>query len=194
MPVPLLTHHAERASDEREREWATAIRAGDVAVFAEVFRTLFPAVRVFLTGLTGPVGVAEELAQDVFVALWEDRERMVLRGSLRSYVFAAARNRALNYLKRERLTQRWADAVVARGEPSVDEARDPAIDAELAQAIADAVQQLSPQCRRMFVMNRAEDRSYGEIARVLGVSIKTVETQMARALRSLRARLAMFRR
>lgn len=169
------------------------VRAGDRGAFTEAFEAIFPAVRVFLYRYTRSVAIAEELAQDVFVTWWEERARLEVRTSLRTYLFVAARNRAFNYLRHEDVVRRWADGVVAGGEPSRADADWAVQEADLAQAVADAIRALPPRGRQIFLLHRAHSLSYSEIAKKLGVSIKTVETQLRRATHALRARLAAYR-
>jgi RNA polymerase sigma-70 factor (ECF subfamily) len=169
------------------------VRAGDQRMFSEAFDALYPAVRVFLFRYTQSMAVAEELAQDVFVAWWAERGRLDIRTSLRTYLFVAARNRALNAIRREKLAQQWVDDVAAAGEPARADADWAAREGEVAQAIVDAVNALPPRTRRIFLLHRTTSLSYRDIAARLGVTVKTVDTQLTRAVRSLQAKLARFR-
>jgi RNA polymerase sigma-70 factor (family 1) len=176
-----------------EQRWLEAVRAGEERAFTEAFDAMYPAVRVFLYRYTQSMAVAEEIAQDVFVTWWTDRARLDIRTSLRTYLFVAARNRALNVLRHEKLAQQWAADVAAGGEPSRDDADWAAREAEVAQAIVDAVDALPVGARRIFLMHRTTTLSYAEIATRLGVSVKAVDTQLTRAVRTLRGKLAAFR-
>jgi RNA polymerase sigma-19 factor, ECF subfamily len=170
-----------------------AVRAGDRVAFTEAFDAMFPAVRVFLYRYTQSVAAAEDLAQDVFVAWWSERARLDIRTSLRTYLFAAARNRALNHLRHEKVAQQWARDVIAEGEPSRADTDWAVREAEVAQAIVEAMRDLPPRARRIFLLHRTKSLSYADIAARLGVTVKTVDTQLMRAMRSLRARLAKYR-
>jgi RNA polymerase sigma-70 factor (ECF subfamily) len=170
-----------------------AVRAGDTRAFAEAFDATFPVIRVFLYRYTQSVATAEELAQDVFVELWEERARVEIRTSLRTYLFVKARNKALNHLRHEELGRRWADEVVAEGERSRDDADWAAREGEIAEAVVDALEALPPRMRQIFLLHRTKALSYSEIASKLGVTAKTVETQIFRALKSLRRRLKKYR-
>lgn len=168
------------------------MRAGDQGAFTEAFDALYPVVRVFVFRFTQSVAVAEEVAQDVFVAWWAERERLEIRTSLRTYLIAAARNRALNVLRKERMAERWVEGELAQGEPSRADADWAAREAEVAQAIVAAVDGLSPQARRIFLMHRTTALTYREIAERLGVTVNTVDTQLTRAVKALRTKLAGF--
>ena len=133
--------------------------------------------------------VAEELVQDVLLELWRRRERLENGASVPAYLLQATRNRALNHVRHRRVEQRGAAR--AGGEPT----REPAVTGELAAAELDAavrraLDELTPRTREVFELSRVHGLRYAEIAAALGVSVKAVEAQMGRALRTLRERLA----
>ena len=112
--------------------------------------------------------------------------------SVRTYLFRAARNRAFNHLRRNKLERLWRlrqpptpDAEGVEDEHSTD---------ELAAAIRAAIASLPDRCREIFLLSRDQNMTYAEIAKVLGISIKTVETQMGRALKALRTRIDVEKR
>jgi RNA polymerase sigma-70 factor (ECF subfamily) len=134
---------------------------------------------------------AEDVVQEVFVRLWErHRERLPLRDP-KAYLFRAVRNTAYNRLDSARARRRDADAEIA----AVTESAGPPPDAALAfkQTQADletALQSLSNRQAEVYRLSRHHGLTYEQIAAVLGVSIKTIETHMGRALAALRAALA----
>ncbi len=131
---------------------------------------------------------AEEVAQDVMLELWRRRETLAVEESLRAYLFQAARNRALNHQKREQRASRWSAATAAGMDETDPSAPDESALLD-ALELQDAIEHLPARCRLIFTLSRRQDMSYGEIASSLGLSIKTVETQMGRALEALRERL-----
>src|SRR5690606_17575924 len=93
-------------------------------------------------------------------------------------------------LRREQLERHWVDDETAAGvELSSPPADDDLTYTELSAAITHAIEQLPERCRLTFLLSRHEGLSYQEIAKVLGVSVKTVEMQMGRALKALRIRI-----
>jgi RNA polymerase sigma-70 factor (ECF subfamily) len=167
-------------------EWLERIRAGDEAAFEALFRAFAPGLCALAARYTGSRAVAEELVQDLFLDLWTRRTHLVVDRSLASYLQTAMRHRSLNHLRHER-------RLVAA--PAEDRAAEPDASApgesELLDALElqDAIEHLPARCRLVFTLSRRQDMSYGEIAASLGLSIKTVETQMGRALKALRERL-----
>lgn len=169
--------------------WIPAIRAGDVDAFESLFRTLYVPVTGYLQRIAGSQ-VAEELAQDVFVALWAHRTTLDPGRSIRSYLFRAAHNAAVNHVlrqRRERAALRHAGGWSACTQP-VDLA---AVD-ELSGAVRNAMATLSPRCREVYVLSRERHMNYAEIAHHLGISPKTVENHLGRSLRQLRTALRIF--
>ncbi|MGQ0764307.1 MAG: RNA polymerase sigma-70 factor [Gemmatimonadota bacterium] len=177
-----------------DTELIARIRGGDERALEEVFRAHYAAMCSVVRRIVFAPDVAEELVQDVFFKLWARRESMTEIDSLRTYLYRAARNTALNHLRRKRLENAHEQKEASKGEPaSVESTDDAAAAADLADAVRAAVEKLPERCREIFLMSRDGGLTYGQIATELGISIKTVETQMGRALRSLRLSLERFR-
>jgi RNA polymerase sigma-70 factor (ECF subfamily) len=185
------TPDAQAAQEGQEASLLARLRAGDESAFDVVFRTYYGSLVGFAESLLHSREAAEDLAQDVMLELWRRREQLVLTDSLRSYLLRAVRNRAFNELRRVKTAK--------RKEPLVrDDEATPALgalrleDEELDAAIAVAVDALQAPLRETFVMSRREGLKYQEIATRLGVSVKTVEARMGKALKELRDRLAAW--
>jgi RNA polymerase sigma-70 factor, ECF subfamily len=184
---------ADEARLAEEQSWARRVRSGELAALEEAFKACYPGMCSFVRAHVGSAETAEDLVQDVFMRVWQTRERLDVNGSLRSLLYRSAHNAALNYLKHRNVESRWARSVTASPPPTPrDTEDDPAATEELRAAIADCLAALPERCRLVFVMNRHQGLTYNEIAVSLGISIKTVETQMGRALKALRAKLAVF--
>ena len=195
-PLPQPTAHA---SDTAERDWVVRIRLGDENAFESLFEAYYPPLCDFVQSYLHSAESAEEVVQTVFLRIWEQRATWEPATGVRPYLFAACRNQALGILKHERVVVRTA-ARATREDLSLGMGRSaPAPDAELhaaelANALRAAVHGL-PERRRMVVVLRWQHQmSYAEIASVLGISVKTVEVQMGRALASLRKQLGHFNR
>lgn len=129
--------------------------------------------------------IAEDIAQDVFFELWRKREVLDVQLSFGAYLRRAARNKALNYIRDQKIKPEPEDQLPNRDEQQVDANHRLQLQ-DLQQAIDRAIDTLPDRCREVFVLSRFEDMSYQEIADQLGISIKTVENQISKALRLLR--------
>jgi RNA polymerase sigma-70 factor (ECF subfamily) len=175
-----------------ENELIRRIAAGDEAAFDTVFRAYYPQVVWAAESVLRERSTAEELAQDVMLELWRRRENLRLETSLRAYLYQAARNRALNHIRHEKIVLRTNAAALAEGPAQSPAADSRMAEAELEAAIRDAISRLPERCRETFELSRTQGLKYAEIAMVLGVSIKTVEARMGQALHDLRSELGAW--
>ncbi len=177
------------------RAWYDAMCAGDERAFESLFRTHYTPLCRFLVHYLDP-SVAEEIAQDLFLRLWRDRGQAPVRGSVRAYLYVAARNAALNHLRHQRIHDRWR----LRAHPAPDAPpaavpatpEDDAAAGELAQAVAAALRDLPERGRLAATLRWQHQLSYAEIAEVMEISVKGVENQLNRIGKVLRERLAAF--
>lgn len=136
-------------------------------------------------------GVAEDLGQEVFFELWKKRERLQIKTAVKAYLRRSATNKALNYIRDNKIV--FADEERAPQQTSKQVSAQQHIEKEeLEQIIQSAIDNLPDRCRVAFNLSRFEYKSYQEIADVMGVSIKTVENQIGKALKILRKVVAPF--
>ena len=177
-----------------DAELVRRIRAGDERALEAVFKAHYAGMASFVQRFVRSQDLAEELVQDVFLKLWSKREQLAEIETFRTYLFRAARNTALNYLRRAKLERRWREEQGTDDDPPSSLAADEeTVEQELSVAVQEAINRLPPRCREIFLLSRDGGLTYAEIARSLDISVKTVETQMGRALKALRASLHHFR-
>jgi RNA polymerase sigma-70 factor (ECF subfamily) len=174
-----------------EREILGRLQSGDQGAFDAVFRAHYTSLVGFAYGLLHDRAAAEDAAQEVMLELWRRRGEVAIHESLRAYLLRATRNRALNQLRHANV-QRRAEPHLKGQESVSPTGASEIVASELKSAIAAAVAELPPGCREVFLMSREHGLRYAEIATTLGISVKTVESQMGKALRHLRTRLAAW--
>ncbi len=166
-----------------------AIRSGDIASFEMLFNTYYSTLCRFAVSYLRDPEDAEEVVQASFIGFWEKRESISIDTSLKAYLFRSVRNACLNELKRQKVRQLHASQVAMDGEPQSEASDRIAMKQELEEKIQEAMGCLPEQCRLIFQMSRFEELKYKEIAEQLGLSVKTVENQMGKALKIMREQL-----
>lgn len=133
--------------------------------------------------------MAKEIVQNSFINLWEKRQSIDTSKSVKTYLTTSIRNKCLNYLRDTKKfnTDIILSDVLFREIDS--EQSDKLIEKELNNKINKVINELPEKCKEVFLLNRYEDLKYKEIADKLSISIKTVETQMSKALKHLKEKL-----
>ena len=168
------------------------IRAGEVAAFEALFHAHYVGLRDFATALTGSTEAADEVVQDVFARVWSGRERWEVRGgSVRGYLYGAVRNGAASRGRHRLVERRWFARFA--GERGTDAAPDDALSTvvadETSAAVQRAIAELPERARLAVTLRWMHGLRNAEIAEAMGISLKGVEIQITRALKTLRDRL-----
>ncbi len=161
----------------------------DYGAFEKLFVFNYNPLRNFCKKIVRINEVAEELVSEVFLKIWSNRKHIVISSSPKSYLYTAVRNISFDHLRREKHSI-LAGLEEAAAVPcdSSDPHRCSEYE-ELQGRIEMAVEKLPRQCKLVFRMSRDHGMKYNEIAEELQLSVKTIETQMGRALKSLRLSL-----
>lgn len=164
----------------------------DKQAFELIFETTYAVLCGISFRVTKSAESAEEIVDDVFCSFWKNRKKINIAMSFTPYLIASVRNRSLDYLRKLKNEKSSALEVASGVASSETIASDLLAYQELNNHIVAAIQSLPPQCRLIFTMSREQDLTYKEIADKLGISIKTVDTQMGRALKHIRNELKAF--
>lgn len=169
--------------------WAAAISDGDAVAFESLFHTFYDRLCDYAEAYVRSPHTAEEIVDDVFLALWSRRDRLRLERSVASYLYIAVRNRALTHLRRATTERAFAAREEARSRHEVpergSEVEDTVRSRELFAHAQRAIEALPPRVRETYLLFYRHGRSYAEIAEMMGVSVRTVENQLARSLKRL---------
>ncbi len=165
----------------------SALQNGDSEAFETLFRRSYPMLCAYAHRFVG-LKDAEEIVDDSFLWIWENRETLVIETSLNAYLFKVIYRRALNKLEHLNTIQR-ADTHFYENMQDMLQNTDYYQLEELTKQIRSAIAKLPESYREAFVMHRFRDMSYKDIAEVLGVSSKTVDYRIQQALKQLRSDL-----
>ena len=135
--------------------------------------------------------LVEDLVQEVFFELWRRKDRIHINLSIKAYLRRTAVNKTLNFIRDQKVKFDHEEKlpVLRSNSPTVNQTLEAQ---ELQEFIDQSIDQLPERCRIIFILSRFEDMSYKEIAAKLGISIKTVENQISKALKVLRGTLGNY--
>ncbi len=167
------------------------LQEGDINAFKSLFETYYSHLIAYGMSMTQNMEVSRGLVQDVFLKLWENRSKTIIRGSIKAYLFTAINNQALNWLRHEKVKRAYEntmlkDVLTGVELPSI-------MNPFLAEAIKKAIDDLPEKALQVFTLTQLEGLSQKETARTLGISVKTVENHLARSRKILQKRLRKYR-
>lgn len=172
---------------------ALKIINGDEQAFELLFRNYYLRLCSFCNKFIQDNEEAREIAEEVFLKIWENRKDIDPEESLCSYMFKIARNMSINRLRRKKVESRYIDILkttyIDHDECSGYESF---ISRELEKNIQAAIDKIPPKCKKVFELSRIEGLRYLQIAELLNISIKTVEVHMSKALNILRVELKEY--
>jgi len=160
--------------------------------FEVLYRTHYAGLCNLVYGYVGSRDTARELVQDLFLNVWNNVSSAGAPVPGAPYLYTAARNRALRSLRHGKVEAQWEARQSGAAAHAPCEADSAVVERELADAAAAAMRELPERCRLVFSMSRHEHLPNAEIAARLGISVNTVEQQMWRALKALRAKLGPY--
>lgn len=165
---------------------------GDKEAFRFFFEKYYPDLcNLVNLYLHDPV-MSEEIVQDIFIYLWEKKENIKIESSLKSYLLRASKNRSLNYIRNEKIKFNIYNKL-ADSDNGTIEMPDSVMDSnQLREIINTAIDSLPERCREIYILGKEKSMSYKEISIELGISVKTVEGQMGKALKKLREQLRPY--
>jgi RNA polymerase sigma-70 factor (ECF subfamily) len=173
---------------ETSRDLIRKIKQGNTPAFEELFRIYSAALIRFGWRIVRNTQIAENIVQDVFVRIWHNRATLDPDLNIKAYLYQAVKNQALQHIRHLKIENRQDDMPDVRHPGRSPEAR--IEEQETASAVYEAVAQLPPHRRIIFTLSKYDHFTYAEIAAIQNISIKTVETQMGRALKFLRQYLS----
>ncbi len=179
------------AEDFEDRQVLLALlRKGDERAYAYLFKKYYAGLFNYAGRIVHAEDFAHNVVQGVFCRLYEFREKIEIKESVKSYLYRSVYNACLDMLKSEKARLKYEDStlldfyaqkVAMEPECELNLRRE-----EIRKAIEASLEKLPERCRQIFVMSKIEEKTYQEIAKELGMSAKTVEAQMRIALMRLR--------
>ncbi|RXG11983.1 RNA polymerase sigma-70 factor (ECF subfamily) [Leeuwenhoekiella aestuarii] len=167
------------------------LRKGDTAAYKYLFSTYYTWLCNYVLKLCNDPSLAEDIVQETMINFWEKRDTILITTSLKSYLFRSCHNQFLQHIRKQKIkfdfldNIRWEVIASAQKEDTSERDRD-------LEKLNNLIDKLPPRCKEVFIKNKIQKKKYKEIAVDLGISIKTVENQMSKALHFLKENANSF--
>ena len=180
--------------DFKDKNILQKILSGDESSFEKVYRFYYPRLNYFAKQYLLDSEASKNIVQDVFTELWDKRENLRNDTNLNAWLFTVTKNKSLKIISQLKSQQNYDNYIKTRQldanfKSLSDFDTSDFVFEELQTQIKIALDKLPPACRKVFEMSRFEDKKNREIAEELNLSLKTVEAQISKALRSLKSDL-----
>ena len=165
------------------------LKAGNIKVFEMLFKQWYEPLCRYAYSMLHNEEEAEDMVQKTFCKLWEQREKMEIHTSIKSYLYRMVHNACLNKIKQWQMQSEHHEMIIYSSVTATNHVEQMLVHKELHSQIELAIAELPERCREVFLLSRMQHLSYIQIAQKMQISPNTVETQIVKALKMLRVKL-----
>jgi RNA polymerase sigma-70 factor, ECF subfamily len=155
---------------------------GDETAFSIIFKTYYVDLVLFAGTFVRDKQAAEEIAQDVFIRLWENRESVLITSSLRSFLLKSVQNKCIDTIRHLKIVDNYQSKLQNHPLLLENDTENYVLYSELEDDLKKALGKLPEDISKIFLLNRFEGLTYAEIAIQLDISVRMVEIRMGKAL------------
>lgn len=173
-------------------------KEGDEKAFEKVFKSEYNRIVGFCQQFVGDRHKAQNVAQEAFVKLWLNKEKIDTVNGIRSFLYTASKTGCLNLIRHQKVVSKYSDKQLQAKEGDLFRETLESFNfdvlelTELENLINQSIQELPEKCRLVFTMSRMEGKKNSEIADELSITVKSVEANITRALKTLREKLSEY--
>lgn len=175
-----------------ERLLSVALKQGDHGVFSSLFDRYYKDMVLYAGTLIPEMAVCEDIVQNMFVNLWNDRRNLAIHSSLRSYMLRSVRNSCLDELRHRKVKHSHAAYEFRLGLKENEDTAKYILHSDLQEHLENALDKLPPEERRIFEMSRFENKKSKEISEELKMPLRTVQLRITKAVEKLQVLLKDF--
>ncbi|WP_288205949.1 RNA polymerase sigma-70 factor [uncultured Parabacteroides sp.] len=174
-----------------EEKYLKELAKGSRKAFETIYMIYAPRVEYFLRGLLKNDLEAEDMTQDIFYKVWSNHETIAQVDSFKSYLFRMAKNAVYNHYSHLLIKENYIE-IQKNIHPYEDLVEEKIHAEDLELLIIMSIEKMPPQRKKIFKMSRLENLSNDEIATLLNISKRTVESHISQALADLRKLLVLY--
>lgn len=185
--------------DPEEKRLLNKVRKGDHSAFEQIFRKYYQSLFLYAHSILGDEENSKDILQSVFSKFWEQRKSLIINTSLKSYLIRTVRNLCIDYHKHQKVKTKYIDLArmeIMRKEAQyldhIFEQKEKEVFEQLIDKMSDVIDDLPDKCREIFKLSRIKGMKNKDIAIKLNLSVRTVDTQIYRALKTLRDKLLIL--
>lgn len=182
-----------------ESDLIRQINNGDKEAFKSLFNNYYPGLLFYANSIINDTDISKDLLQDIFLKIWEKHEEFSIQSSIKSYLYISLRNACLDFIKHEQVKKKYIDnaflelkEIELKFYDTMVISQNEKIFEDCIEEIKINIEKLPEQCKEIFKLSRFKGMKNKEIARHLNLSIRTIDTQIYRALKFLRQKLNKF--
>lgn len=179
-------------NQQKENELFERVKTGDIAAFEALFHIYYGNLCLYASKILGNNdNTAEEIVQDFFVKLWEKRTEIHIKTSVKNYCLRSVKNYCINHIQHNRIKLKHTQNFISENQ-NIQDSDNYFIEPNLADKIEECINSLPEKRQEIFRLSREDGLKYREIAQKLKISVKTVETQMSLAIKTLKLNLKNY--
>jgi RNA polymerase sigma-70 factor (ECF subfamily) len=169
-----------------QEELVVQLKNGTESAFNEIYKAYSKPIWLRILRLVKDKDVADEILQDVFVSVWKNRHQLAPEKSFKAFIYTIAQNLVFNYFRKNTADNNLVNNLLLNNPHhylNIDQLME---EAELRRFLDNAVELLSPQRKRAFILCKLEGKSYEEAGKIMGVSVPTINSHITQSLQFLK--------
>lgn len=175
--------------DFYQKSLLTDLKMGDENAFNGIYEAYSKPMYLKILGMVKDKDIADELLQELFIKLWDNREKIIPEKAFQSYLYTIAKNLVYNYFRKIASDNSLIEQLLLRGTEHYLNAEELLLNKETSELLKNAIDQLSPQRKLVFELCKIEGKSYEEASKILDISIATINSHMTKSLQSIKSYL-----
>ncbi|EHQ28949.1 RNA polymerase sigma factor [Mucilaginibacter paludis] len=172
-----------------QKDLLIRLKQGDEPAFNALYKAYSKPLYLRMLRMVKDKDIADELLQELFIKLWDNRHKVDTEKSFQSFMYTVAQNLVYNYFRKLSSDQSLIQSLLLRGTDHYLNGEQLLENKQASELLNDAINQLSPQRKLVFNLCKVEGKSYEETSRIMGISIATVNSHMTQSLQSIKAYL-----